>query len=348
MQKILRWTNLTLILLTFLAYLAPHVSPVSFWPLAFFGLTYPWLLLLNFLFIIYWAVRRDRYVWFSVACIALGWGHVQSIIGLHLDSNPSDDAIGVYSFNVHGFKYASDMRSRASVEDFAVIFENENVDIICIQEFSSLDKFSEPHVQFLKNKKGLKYTVRKEDRELAIFSAYPILNSETVKFNGSNGYQYADLNISGQTVRIFNIHLQSNAVSSLAERLATEGDIDDRETWLEVRGMAGRFKRAAQKRATQAEEIAAQIAQSPYPVIVCGDFNDVPQSYTYQTISNNLQDAFRYRGTGPGFSYLGRIPALRIDYILTAPAFDIKAFDLHRTDFSDHRAISAQLLLREN
>lgn len=348
MQNILRWSNLILILLTLLAYLTPYVSPVRFWPLSFFGLIYPWLLLLNFLFILFWAIRRDGYVWFSVACILLGWGHVQRIIGFNIDNLPAEKAIGIYSFNTHGFKHVSDLATPASVEDFAVIFEKNKVDIICIQEFSSLEKLSQPHAAFLKKEKGLKHVARESEQDLAVFSTFPIKKSQTVKFNASNGYQITDVDIRGQIVRIFNIHLQSNAVSSIAEQVATKGDLKERETWLNIRGMAARFKRAAQRRAVQAEEIAAQIAQSPYPVVVVGDFNDVPQSYTYHVISRGLQDAFRQSGTGFGFSYLGRIPALRIDYILTAPAFKVQAFDRHRTSFSDHRAVSVQLLLREN
>jgi len=347
-QTFLRWLNLTLVVFTLLAYLAPHVSPIRFWPLAFLGLLYPWFLLLNLLFVILWSIRRDRYVWFSVVCIALGWGHVQSIVGLHFAAKPTQPTLSVYSFNAHSFKHKSDLRTRASIEDFSVIFEDHNPDVICLQEFSSIQKISEPYIQFLKNEKGLTHTIRKSDRELAIFSKFPILNAETTKFNGSNGYQYADLDINGQTVRVFNIHLQSNSVSSLAERVATEGDLKERETWLEVRGMAARFKRAAQIRAEQAEKIAAEIAQSPYPVILCGDFNDVPQSFTYQTVAQNLQDTFRKKGAGTGFTYLGHIPALRIDYILAAPVFTVQDFDQYKTSFSDHRAISTHLLLKEN
>ncbi len=337
-----------LILCTLLAYLAPHISPLRFWPLAFLGLLYPWLLLLNLLFVILWAIRRDRYVWFSVACIALGWAHVQSVVGLHFAAQSPQPTLSIYSFNAHGFKHQSDLRTRASVEDFSVIFENSAPDVVCFQEFSSIQNISEPYIQFLKKEKALTPTSRKSDRGLAIFSKFPILNAETTKFNGSNGYQYADLNANGQTIRVFNVHLQSNSVSSLAERVATKGDLKERETWLDVRGMAARFKRAAQVRAEQAEKIAAEIAQSPHPVIVCGDFNDVPQSYTYQTIAQGLRDTFRKKGAGTGFTYLGRIPALRIDYILAAPAFSVQDFDQHKTSFSDHRAISAHLLLKEH
>lgn len=351
MQKILRWVNLTLILLTFLAYLAPYVSPIAFWPLAFFGLMYPWLLLLNILFVIYWIIQKNKYAWFSVACILLGWGHFRSIVGLNSGRatiSNQDNIVNITSFNAYGGK---DFQSHTKIdpeEAVVAIFEQEMIpDILCLQEFIGIKALAKPYNDLFK-KQGLQHATWKAEEELAIFTTYPILRSELKKFNNSNGYQYADLNIDGSTVRVFNIHLQSNAVSSLAERVATEGDFQQRETWQEIRGMAGRFKRAVQKRALQAEEIAAQIAQSPHPVIVCGDFNDIPQSYTYQTIARGLQDSFRKKGLGLGFTYLGRIPALRIDYILTSPTWQVQYFDQKRTFFSDHRVISTQLVLKEN
>lgn len=230
-------------------------------------------------------------------------------------------------------------------EDLAAIFNKGNVAIICFQEFFIYGDLTDDYIHYLTKEKGLKNHTWKRQQELAIFTSFPILKTETKQFNSANGYQFVDLDVDGTRIRVFNIHLQSNSVSSAAERLVSNGDIQEKETWLEIRGMMGRFKRAVQKRAIQAEEIASKIAESPYPVIVCGDFNDIPQSYAYHTIASGLKDAFPQRGLGLGFTYIGRIPALRIDYILTSHDWRILNYDMRRTSFSDHRAIGSRLEL---
>lgn len=349
-SRLLRWANVILIFFTFFAYLAPYVSPVSFWPLAFFGLIYPWLLLFNLLFIAVWAALRRWYFLFSLGCILLGWNHFRSIVGLSLSTAPINEAraISVISFNAHNLENFRIRRQFAMNEDLAAIFDKGDASIVCFQEFYIYGDLTDDYIHYLTKEKGLINHTWKRRQELATFTSFPILQTETKQFNNANGYQFVDVNVKGTRVRVFNIHLQSNSVSSAAERLAANADIQEKETWLEIRGMMGRFKRAVQKRATQAEEVAAQIAKSPYPVIVCGDFNDIPQSYAYRTIVERMNDAFRKRGSGLGFTYIGRIPALRIDYILTSKHWRILNFDMRRTSFSDHRALGSRIELLES
>ena len=183
-------------------------------------------------------------------------------------------------------------------------------------------------------------------RALAIFSRYPIQEIETKYFgNKSNGFQSVDLQLDGQKVRLLNIHLQTNAISVMADKVASEGNLQEKETWLNIRGIMGRYRRSARKRATQAKEIAGHINQSPYPTLVCGDFNDVPQSYTYYTVSSGLQDAFKRKGRGLGITYAGKIPGLRIDYILANHQFKILDHRILDSNFSDHYPVKSVVLL---
>ena len=148
----------------------------------------------------------------------------------------------------------------------------------------------------------------------------------------------------GEVIRVFNLHLQSNSISALTDKVAAEGNIQEKETWLNIRGIVGRFKRAAQLRARQAEEIALKIAQSPHPVIVGGDFNDTPQSYTYHTLVKELNDTFKQCGRGIGSTYSGKIPALRIDYVLSSKHFkSIRHKTYTRRTFSDHYPVESYI-----
>jgi endonuclease/exonuclease/phosphatase family metal-dependent hydrolase len=89
------------------------------------------------------------------------------------------------------------------------------------------------------------------------------------------------------------------------------------------------------------------IEQSPYPVIICGDFNDTPSSYTYHQLSEGLIDAFKESGNGIGHTYGGALPSFRIDYILHDERFKSTRFNTIRSKFSDHYPITTSLKLQE-
>lgn len=344
MLKLLRWGNVLLVFITLLCYLSPYVSPASFWPLAFFGLLYPWLLLFNLLFVVLWLVMRRKQFLLSLACILVGWTHLTSFVGLHLPSAyEGDQVLRVMSLNTYGFRLYDGSRKRHDTDHLAEMFSVEGLDIVCFQEYPAI-RHNNPFTAYFQDQTPLKHVLNTPGSALALFSRFPIIDGQTHYFNRQyNGYQYADIQVAGQTFRVFNLHLQSNDVSSIANEVATEGDLKKRETWLNIRGMAARFKHSASKRAGQAEQVAAAIAESPYPVILCGDFNAIPQSYTYSQLSAGLQDAFRTAGTGLGTTYGGLIPALRIDYVLADPRFEALDYNVEKEGFSDHYSVEATL-----
>ncbi|MEO0339615.1 MAG: endonuclease/exonuclease/phosphatase family protein, partial [Bacteroidota bacterium] len=180
---------------------------------------------------------------------------------------------------------------------------------------------------------------------LAIFSKYPLKTVAYHKFNATHGYQIVDLEKGGQAFRLINIHLSSNQVTQITNELAEEGNLNEKETWSNIKEVASRYKNGAIRRSTQAELIRAKIEASRLPTIVCGDFNDTAQSYVYRTIKGDLQDTFVKKGAGFGSSYAGKIPALRIDYILSSS--DVKILGSRRRShyFSDHYAVEAVLEL---
>ena len=336
--RLLRWVNILLILVTLLAYLAPYISPVVFWPLSFVGLLYPWLLLGNILCIIGWLALRKYYFLFSLGCILLGWSHFQSYIGLHFGPrNYPEGSIRVMTFNSFGFHHGGKAGARFTLEELPGSFPLEGMDIICFQEFPS-PRRANYFVDYIRANSPLKNVVFQKGGSLAIFSRFPVKAKDTHYFpNRVNGYQYADLEINGRMVRLFNIHLQSNSVAGIADQVAEEGaNLQDKKTWLRIRGMMGRYKRTAILRAEQAQEVVEKIKESPYPVLLCGDFNEIPQSYAYHTLSQGLQDAFKARGSGLGVTYNGRIPALRIDYVMAGPEFEVLGHQIGRAKFSDH------------
>ncbi len=349
---LLKWCNLILILTTILCYISPYCSPHLFWPLAFLGLSYPILLFANLLFVITWALLKNKYFLFSIGCILMGYTHLSGFIGIGGLFNPGatnqENTLKIVSFNSYFIRIKESFK-RARPETWNDLINDLDADVICFQEFPGRYRSRNYFEPYLKALDKLPYhtTSNSQKKELAIYSAYPIVNTQEKYFeNKSNGYLLADIEVNGQLVRVLNVHLQSNAVSGIANKIAQKGNLQERETWVRVKGMMRNYRDGVKIRAKQAELIAELIQRSPYPLIVCGDFNDVPQSYAYGQISRELTDTFKAAGKGPGITYAGNVPMLRIDYILSSPIFKVCSAGVkEQKDISDHYPVWAILKL---
>lgn len=345
--KLMRWINVGVILLTLLSYLSPVTNPNAFWPLAFFGLIFPLLLFANILFILWWAFRRHWYAFFSVGCLLVGWPHVQGALELRfggsLKPDAAKNALTLMTFNAHEFKGVGKQRFNQAI--FTDLIRAEKPDVLCFQEFPLDAGSAKRYADLLAESGELRYSYQEKGGTLAVFSRYPIGRKGANYFtNRANGFLFADLDIGGKTIRVFNLHLQTNAISRITEKIdPSDVNLQDRETWQSFGGVLRRYKRSAQTRARQAIAIAEAIKKSPFPALVCGDFNDVPMSFSTHTIAEGLQDAFKCKGSGRGVTYAGNIPGLRIDYILATPDFDVLGFQTLRMGLSDHYPLVARV-----
>lgn len=335
--SLLEWLNLGWVLLTILAYFAPFISPEAFWPAAVAASGYPALLLGHFLFILFWLLLRSRFAGLSIVAVLIGWNALCGLVGFRLPTAPPVDGLRVVTFNTHNFRHSTAEEPLVSEAELDAVTKYFSTDILALQEHRAVQV--EHYInQWLIKRVGLDHHVSLPAKGIATFSAYPIRAHATHHFeNKANGYQWTDIAVGDSTVlRLFNVHLQSTAVSGVANEVVQEGNLQERKTWGQLRYMLRRYKGAAIIRAQQAREVAAAIAESPHPVIVCGDFNEPPLSYAYRTISEGLQDAFREKGSGLGTTFDGAIPGLRIDYVLVDSRLSVTGFQLGRTPFSDH------------
>ena len=334
MVSFLRKFNLWLIFFTLIAYTAPFVSPQTLSFVLFVGLAYPWLLLANVIFIFLWAASRMKYWWYSAVCILLGWSYLSSIVGFNFfTKTPTGQVLKVMTYNVSHVNLKSDRL--INLNDFLT---QENCDIMCLQEFSPPLQ-SPTQMEKLSVLSNYPYNMISRNNWMLVVSKYPIIKKESLNFdnpNGSNGCSYADIQINDKVIRVYTVHLRSNVVSDLADDLAENADYEKRATWSKMITMLRRVRIMAQYRAKESEKIAAHIATSPYPVIVCGDFNDIPVSYSYSILSQNLNDTYRERGFGIGVTYNGNIPALKIDHILTDKKITVFNSKIIKVKYSDH------------
>lgn len=349
---ILRFFNVLLIIVTLVTYVSPFVDPASFWMISIWGLFYPWLLFFNLMFIVIWLFSsRKKWALASAFTLLIGWGYLTGFIGLGSGS-PSLESnhINLMSFNVNELQMLNRLSKAEKIDAFKDIKEylsqHGTIDILCVQDLtgSNIDLFKE-YFSF-KNS----HILGKQKVMTGIFTSYPILNKGIIRFDGSfNSCVWTDLNINDDTVRVYSVHLESNRISGEAEDVISTGNINEENTRKKVRNMFVKYKRSTIRRSEQAAIIAAHVAESPHPVILCGDLNDTPLSRAYRLVSAGLQDGFKEVGKGIGTTYAGGIPGLRIDYIFADSNFEILQHKILKDRVvSDHYPIFSSLIISDN
>jgi endonuclease/exonuclease/phosphatase family metal-dependent hydrolase len=333
-----------------MSYLAVHINPDVFAIPAFFGLAYPYLLLINIILIIIWAMRLKPEAFISVVVIALGLNHFTNYIQLFRQKGDKQGTFTILSYNVHMFNVFDSpgkVDSKKKIFDF---IKSRKPDIFCMQEFfisgdpknagqmvnSATGSTYYSHVKMIGSGRNTYYGI-------ATFSRYPIIRKGEIMHKGSSSLSiFSDVIIKGDTFRIFNNHLQSFRLKRMERSFFEELTApDDKETLNEVKNLSARLKKGFISRATQAQLLKEKIKQSPYPVIVAGDFNDTPVSYTYRKIRKGLNDSFVTSGYGAGFTYKGNYPPNRIDYILYDNNLINESFEILKVKYSDHYPVMA-------
>ncbi len=336
----IRWLNLGVVLLTLVSFLTPFVAPDAFWPISAFGPLVLWLLLLQLLLIAVFGYFRKRIAWLNVACLAVGSFLIFRLFGFNGQSDIlSVPAVTVLSLNTHFF---SSQGSKWPPEDIRAAFDTWKADIYMLQEAGSA-YFSGPYRRILTIDSDHPYYYKPDGSGLMLVSRYPLkLIDQHNTTNNVNGFFVLDAETPVGTIRLINAHLQSNAITDMADQIATDGNLQQRDTWNTIRGMFGRYAKAAEKRAQQARMIKEVVDRSPHPVILGGDFNDVPASYVYHLLrKDGLKDAFLEAGRGLGVTFAGSLPGLRIDYLMASPELQVTDFQRFEADFSDHYSIQA-------
>ncbi|MCL2097415.1 MAG: endonuclease/exonuclease/phosphatase family protein [Bacteroidales bacterium] len=326
-----------------LSYISVYISPAKFWLPAFFGLFFMPLLVLNFLLGIAWALLRRKIAWVNLIALLPAILYLFLFIQVgHNMPEPSGSATKLMSYNVHLFSLWDNNRNH-SLPNFSKYIKEENPDILCLQEMATTDTltvnqaFSQYPYRYYccsKRKNGLLFGN-------VTFSKYPIVNAGEFLFSEtSNRCVYTDIVMRGDTIRVYNNHLQS--ISLNLERTALRIRKEELRNE-ELRQVTIKLRTAFMKRAQQVDIISAHITSSPYPAIVCGDFNDTPVSYTYRKMKGKLNDCFTKAGRGMPSTYRGFWPAFRIDYILCAPSFQTVSYQVPKVNYSDHYPVIVQL-----
>lgn len=336
------------------AYFSKSINPNNISIFSVIGLIAPMLYIAEIVLCLYWIIRWKVYSLFALLILIAGANNISLFYRPNLEKEYTQEQgnrnnqLRVMSYNACGFIDQTTKENKlGEMLDFIT---EQDPDILCIQEFQVTPINTKQRIE---NRLGdltynrIKYSQANSDQEsgwgLAVYSKYPIINSLHLEYEGSsNSSMWADVKINKDTIRVFNIHLQSTQVNSNDQEFitsTTQLQDDPENTKVRLKEIASKLRENSKIRANQADSLAIHLARNPHPVIVCGDFNDTPMSYSYTRLRSDLNDAFTERGQGVTSTYKGFFNLFRIDYILHSSELTALNYANPNSDLSDHNPV---------
>jgi endonuclease/exonuclease/phosphatase family metal-dependent hydrolase len=339
--------------------LAGNLNPLQHIVIAFIGLSYPFFLLANVLFLLWWLLRKKWiFALLTILIICSGWHTLIATFGFFgnagKNEKENDQLVRVMTYNVHNFKPYGDEISVSTKEKILDVVKEQNPDIICFQEFFT--KFRGPYdtIDTLKKLLNTEYfyfasTMKSQSEAigLAIFSKYPIRSKGVIAFPNADGNEsmFVDLTIASKQIRIYNVHLQSISFEKEDYKYLDKVKEMDAEVGSTKR-ILRMIKSAFKKRSVQVDLMKAHMKTCTTPYILAGDFNDTPASYAVTKMTDSLNNAFIKKGQGLGRTYNGKFPNFQIDYIATTPDIEVTNYHIIEAKLSDHFPVRSDLLIK--
>lgn len=327
-------------LLLFLSWCSPLIDPRQFWPAAFLGLLFPYLYIICGLIAVVGLFLKIHKAWLMVGILLISINLFRkTVFNISLASERGD--LSILTHNI-GSSIKGNKKPQWS------FYRNLNPDVLCFQEWNSI---STPVAIKDSLEKKYHHPTLAKTNFWPIFSKFPIIKQgELLSAAPGNGctwvdvaYKYGDKQ---NTIRIYNVHLVSNKISDQTEQLMQARDLPDINTWNNIKRVLRKYKRSLTLRVEQAINIKRHINQSPYPVILAGDFNDIPASYVYRILHEDLEDGFIEQGSGSAHTYAGRLPFLHIDNVFSSSSIPVSRLNIQRVNYSDHYPVMAEIKLK--
>ena len=322
-NKLLYIVNSILAILLIFSFLLQFIKPSLFPYLSFMSLSVPILIIINLSFFIYWLVKLKKQFILSLFVLLIGYSQVLSFFKFSDNlERVSPDNISVMSYNVRLFNLYNWIDSDVE-NDIISFIGSQEPDVINMQEYRSTERFSLDKYQFQHSS----LSDGKTSYGLATFSKLPIVNKGIIKSdNLSTIAIFIDVKKYSDTLRFYNIHLQSFKLESELEIL----DENNSDKILNI------FDNTFKIQENQSNIISNHIENSPYKVVVSGDFNNTAYSYVYNLLKGDLVDSFDSAGSGFGSTYNFKYFPMRIDFILMDKTFRINDFKTFNQNLSDH------------
>ncbi|MDT0557203.1 endonuclease/exonuclease/phosphatase family protein [Ichthyenterobacterium sp. W332] len=331
-DKVLFFVNSVVAAMLLLSYLLPYLEPKKFAALSVLSLAVPVLIILNVLFVVYWLLKVKRQLTLSLIVLIVGYSYVFSLYKFSSSKQIKDAAnISVMNYNVRLFNLFNWIEKGNVKNEIASFITTESPDIICFQEYHSTEELVLEGYYKFEDLSGDKVKSGQ-----AIYSKFPILNSGSVEFpKSSNNAIFIDALIAEDTLRIYNVHLQSSGINTKVENLKKESS----------ENLFKRVRKTFKTQQMQMELFLKHKNKTQHKMVVCGDFNNTAYSYVYKEIKDDLQDTFEVAGNGFGRTFDFKLFPVRIDFILADPSFTVNSFKTYDVELSDHYPIKTELKL---
>jgi len=326
--KILVFISLVFALLLALAFLMPFVQPKTLKSLASFSLLTPFLIFINIFFLIYWLVTFKRNFWMPLVVFILGYSYLQRLYNFSGKKIIQTDDVKIMSYNVRMFNkydWSEDQEIPNKISDF---IKDKTPDIICFQDYAIEERMDLDFPY-----KFVKLKTEKSQFGHAIYSKFPIINKGSFNFEKTaNNIIWADLKIGKDTVRVYDVHLQSIKLNPSMEYFGQK----------DAEQLQMRISTAFHIQQEQVDKLIEHQSKVNFPIIITGDFNNTAFSWVYRQMLKNKKDAYTVSGIGFDGTYDFKFP-MRIDFILVDKRLKINYFKRYKEKYSDHFPIMARI-----
>lgn len=364
-RRIIFIINIICIIPFLAACLIPFLSGTTWWIFGYLGLAFPFLLFIILLFLIFWLFAKPFYSLINILILLVGLQQIKAFFAFNKNEvfniTKKEENIRLIAWNIQylegGAANGKDrIQNRENVLDY---LRDQHADIICLQEYSdhNIADTIQTNEQAILQKTGFHYSyfpardpISKKNFSTGtiIFSRYPIIDSGYTNYpNSADKLLFVDIIKGVDTFRLFTTHLVSFKFGRKEYEAIQELKEQDGNSIEASKTLYTKLKTGFKGRAIQAEIVHNALQQSPYPTIICGDFNDVPNSFTYFRIKGNKQDAFLEKGFGIGRTFRGISPTLRIDYIFVDTTYSVRQCQVDKIKLSDHYPVIADITINK-
>jgi len=336
-----------LMLLTGYSYL---IDPQKLSVVAVWGMFYPVFLAADLLFLFLWLFIKPFKAWLAFLALVLCYVPNRIYMGLNLPREEPGIGLKVMSYNVLGFRGMTDGQLDWEDNELVHFLAGSGADILCLQE-THYGKLPDKMQQELDRQYPYSKTMtrRLAANHIAIYSKWPIVKADTIEYDSRANLSAAfTLATPTGSILVINNHLETNHLTVEDKenfRNMVSGNAERTSVGKETSGLFRKLSEAVLMRNPQAKAVAEYVKMhKDLPIILCGDFNEPPLSYTHHIMGRGLTDCFSASGTGFGWTYCHNGMRVRIDNIMCSDHFESKKCEvLGNVDYSDHYPVVAWL-----
>ncbi|MGL5957558.1 MAG: endonuclease/exonuclease/phosphatase family protein [Phocaeicola sp.] len=331
--------SLGILVLSIFSFFAGRIDPNENIYAAYIALFNPLLVVTNLSLLILWLFRFRMWIIFPILGLLANYNYLSGMLQIYNRTKYANETtLSVVTYNVHSF---GGEITGYSAKEFLEIIKEKEVDVICFQEYAGNGDFTTKDIYELYSS-YFPYSFIPENQSNAIYSRYPIRQTQSLRFQETNNNAtWVDLEVNRATVRVINVHMQTtnfDRMRSQVSKARVNIGYESKDKIIASYLNEG-VKENMLKRVSQAKMVQELVHATDYPIILCGDFNDSPGSYVYETLRSSLKDGFKTAGIGYAATYRRLYNLFRIDYLFHSSNMTGIRYEVIPFEMSDHNPV---------